>query len=249
MATAAMRAAASVLLALAVLAALPGVVAADHTRSRGVQSFLPCNRPVTPPRCTSVGNDMWHFVYFDESVPRSLASAMRRTMREDYGPTYLRMEVQTRITAATDVVVFAADHGENGAAGWVYCPPDSPQGINASGDRWCQRQELHFNLNPRYAAFFADRASRDYMACHELGHTLGLRHWGNPPRSDGPVAATCMNPDVPDGPTVLHRSDLEHLTQYYSAPQTAPRLFRTFPSDAATGKPELMIRNGPLARF
>ena len=145
----------------------------------------PCDRPVNPPRCNSVGNDIWHFVYIDESVPPALAAALRRTVRQDYDRTYLRARVQRRITSATDAIAYAADHGENGAAGWVYCPPDAPQGRTVQGDRWCQRQEIHFNLNERYAAFFADRASRDYMACHELGHTIGLLHWGNPPASDG----------------------------------------------------------------
>ena len=249
MAMTTMRAGASVVLALVVLVAGPGDVSANHRGNRGIGSFLSCNRPVTPPRCTSVGNDIWHFVVFDASVPRGLAAAMRRTMREDYDPTYLRMQVQSRITAATDVIVFAGDYGENGAAGWVYCPPDSPQGTNARDDRWCRHQELYFNLNPRYAAFFADRASRDYMACHELGHTLGLHHWGNPPRSDGPVAATCMSPDVPDGPTGLHRFDREDIGFYYAAPLTAPRLFRPIDSDAASGTPELTNWSGPLARF
>jgi hypothetical protein len=154
-------------------------------------------------------------------VPSALAAAVRRSVREDYNPTNLRAAVQPRITPETDVIVYAADYGENGAAGWVWCPPDAPQGTNDRGDRWCRHQELHFNLNPRYAAFFADPASRDYMACHELGHTIGLRHWGNPPFSDPPVAATCMNPDVPDGPVDLHGWDIQEIDRYYARPIAA----------------------------
>jgi hypothetical protein len=213
----------SVLLGLMVLlAGLPSAAAADHRGGPPIGSFLPCDRPVDPPRCTSVGNDIWHFVYIDESVPRGLAASIRRSMAQVYDPTHLEMIVQTRITDATDVIVYAADWGANGAAGWVYCPADAPQGTTRQGDRWCQRQEMHFNLNPRYAAFFDDRASRDYMACHELGHTIGLRHWGNPPHSDGPIGATCMNPDVPNGPVTLHRFDRQHINRYYALPE--PRL-------------------------
>ena len=57
-----------------------------------------CDRPVDPPRCNSVGNDIWHFVYIDESVPPTLA-ALRRTVRRDYDRTYLRARVQRRIVS------------------------------------------------------------------------------------------------------------------------------------------------------
>ncbi|HYN63885.1 MAG TPA: hypothetical protein VES36_04715 [Candidatus Limnocylindrales bacterium] len=209
---------AAVLLAAILAATLSGSVVAEERHGPPVTSFLPCDRPVDPPRCVSVGNDARHFIYIDESVPRGLAAAIRRTMAEDYESTHLRMRVQSRITAVTDVIVFAGDYGENGAAGWVFCPADAPHGVNPKGDRWCQRQELHFNLNPRYAAYFADRGSRDYMACHELGHTIGLRHWGNPPQTEGPAAATCMTPDNPDGPANLHRYDRGHIDRYYALP-------------------------------
>jgi hypothetical protein len=186
--------------------------------------FGSCRRPNTnPPRCTSMANDLRHHVYFDSSLTADLARSMRATMAEDYEPTDFTMIEQAAITAATDVVVFSRDYGENGAAGWVSCPPDAPQGINPTGDRWCQRQELHFNLNPRYAAYFADDASRDYMTCHELGHTLGLRHWGNPPESGGPAAQTCMNADTPDGATDLHQIDVGHINEYqYVSPRRWP---------------------------
>lgn len=205
-------------LAMALLAggpaAAPGAVRAEHGGSP-VASLLSCDRPVNPPRCVSVGNDRWHYVYIDASVPPLLADAVRRAMA-DYDTTALVVAEQARLTTVTDVIVFAADHGANGAAGWVFCPSAARQGVNAAGDRWCQHQELHFNLNARYATFFGDDASRDYMACHELGHSIGLRHWGNPPRSDGPAAHTCMQPDVPNGPSRLHQFDRDHLDAYYA---------------------------------
>jgi hypothetical protein len=213
-----MRVASSVLLLLAMVAIGPSEATAEHRGNKGIGSFLACDRPVEPPRCTSVGDDSVHRVYIDRSVPSGLAAAIRRSLREDYNPTNLRAVAQARITPATDVIVYAADHGQNGAAGWVFCPSEAPQGITAQGDRWCRHQEMYFNLNPRYATYLADDDSRTHLACHELGHTIGLRHWGNPPYSERPVAATCMNADVPNGPQNLHPWDIEEINRYYAGP-------------------------------
>jgi len=205
--------------ALVIAAALSGGAASPAVADHGgapLGSLLDCDRPVTPPRCVSVGDDFRHYVFIDPSVPPSLAGSVRRAMRDAYGPTALRMIEQRRINRLTDVIVYAGDHGPNGAAGWVYCPSDAPQGVNAAGDRWCRHQELHFNLNVRYAAFFADDDSRTHLACHEIGHSVGLRHWGNPPTTEGPAAATCMNADTPDGPVGLHRFDQDHIDANYT---------------------------------
>ena len=216
------RAAPSVLLAVILLTALgPATASASHHGNLGVGSFIDCSRPVIPPRCTSVGNDSIHRVYIDPSVPNGIAWAVRRSLSWDYDPTHLEMRIQTRITRRTDVIVRASNYGQNGAAGWVWCPPSSPQGRNEKGDRWCRHQRLYFYLNPTYAAFFGDRASRDYMACHELGHTIGLHHWGNPPITDGPARPTCMQADVPNGPTHLHKWDIEDINMYYPRPASA----------------------------
>jgi matrixin len=217
-------------LLVALVLLLPAPTAAtEPNQARPISSLLNCDRPVTPPRCVSVGDNTWHFVYIDPSVPADLAASLRRAMADVYDPTTLVVIEQTEVNALTDAIAYADDHGQNGAAGWTYCPPDAPQGTNAHGHRWCRHQEIHFNLNVRYAVFFGDEASRNHLACHELGHTLGLRHWGNPPASAGPLAATCMNADTPNGPIDLHEWDRENIDAYYAAPpEPSRRCFSRF---------------------
>ena len=232
-----LRRSSAVLLALLLLTAqASGIAVADHG-GRDIGSFMACDRPVTPPRCTSVGDGLLHLVAFDESLREDLAIALRASMAEDYdAPTQLRLKEQPRTTPLTDVIAFSGDYGDNGAAGWVYCPSDAPQGTNRFDHRWCRHQELHLNYNPRYGLFFDDDASRGHIACHELGHTLGLRHWGNPPETDGPVAATCMHANTPNGPTRLHPTDIDHINEYAYIRErrlTAP------PVDAPDGAPRL----------
>lgn len=180
-----------------------------------VQSYLDCEAPVIPRHCVSVGDNRRHHVFFHRSVPTSLRRAVRRAMRDAYGPTDLVMIVDRERTPRTDVIVHAGDFGRNGAAGWVHCPRGAPQGINEHGHRWCRGQRLYFNRNAQYASYLADAASRTHLACHELGHSVGLLHWGNPPQSGGPTRPTCMNVNTPNGPTTLHRWDRQNINAYY----------------------------------
>jgi hypothetical protein len=240
------RTAVVLLLALVVTAlggAIPRTAIGDHG-GHEITSLFTCDRPVTPPRCTSVADGDTHRIAFDASLTPGLADSLRQAMEEAYDrPTKLTMVEQSRVTRRTDAIAFSDDYGENGAAGWVYCPVGAPKGVNPSGHRWCRQQEIHFNLNPRYGLFFADNGSRDHVTCHELGHTLGLRHWGNPPETDeGGVGATCMNANTPDGPTRLHQFDIDHINAYeYRRVPIPPR------SNGARVPPRVLPWSGVVA--
>ena len=177
-------------------------VVADHN---GVPfgSLRPCGG--TPRNCVSVADNATHLVYFS-SVGEGMYNATINTMNEDYNPTDMNMWSTTYWQTA-DVWVYDADYGQNGAAGWVDCPANAPQGVNARGDAWCKNQTLKYNITAAYRPFWEDAGSRAYLACHEMGHTMGLQHWWG--------SGTCMFPDAPNGPQNLDPVDRGHINGYY----------------------------------
>jgi hypothetical protein len=69
-----------------------------------------------------------------------------------------------------DVRVMDDEYGDNNLLGWVNCPPRAIEhGTNP--DRSCYGQVLKRNLS-----YPLPEEGRRYMACHELGHTVGLQH-------------------------------------------------------------------------
>ena len=93
-----------------------------------------------------------------------------------------------------DVEVLLTNAGDSGALAWTQCmgAPGAPGmqygGSDASHTRWCRPQRLYYNTYYAAGYFASDNAKR-YIACHELGHTIGLRH-----RRSGEPAVTCMVP-------------------------------------------------------
>src|SRR5688572_7504554 len=103
------------LVAIVLGGAAPRETAGDHG-GREITSLFTCDRPVIPPRCTSVGDDLTHRVAFDASLTADLAQSLREAMAEAYDrPTKLTMVAQSRVTRSTDAIAFSDDYGENGA--------------------------------------------------------------------------------------------------------------------------------------
>lgn len=152
----------------------------------------------------SVGNDGIHPVIFF-SVESDMATATRWSMTNNYNthPDISMYEVTG--SSAWDVAVSDASYGANGFHGWVDCPPSAQQG-GSHPNYYCMDQELRYNYT--YSADFDTLTERRSVACHELGHTLGLRH---------PAAATnlgsCMHNGTNDYGLTQH--DINHLSAQY----------------------------------
>lgn len=88
---------------------------------------------------------------------------------------------------------------------WTSCPP----GAATSGshpNRVCRGQRIRFNLQHMTDYTLKQRRS---TACHELGHTVGLRHVSI---SD---AETCMRINVIDRPATYRPHDHSMLESHY----------------------------------
>jgi len=205
------RAAASAAAALLLVINSAGYAGAHHG-GRPIFSTCPTGGYPWTSNCSSVGNDRDHYVYVHSSVNNNLRNALLTSMSSDYDPTQLRMFSQTSITAWTDVRAYAGNYSVQ-AAGWVVCETGSATGVNKYGHVWCLKQGLRFNFN--FSEYFNDGPSLNYITCHELGHTLGLQHWGQNLVGSPGTGSTCMHMNTPNGPTVLHQYDRDHINAYY----------------------------------
>jgi len=136
-----------------------------------------------------------------------MRQATRDALQNVYGNgTQLSTQVNPDGGSA-DVKVFEDTYGLNGAYAWVNCPP----GATVSGAhpmRRCFNQVLKYNGSYAFDAMYATPAKRKYLACHELGHSVGLRHAhnGNHPAA---VSSCMIPPALGNLPQSIHGHDAD----------------------------------------
>ena len=105
----------------------------------------------------------------------------------------------------TDVMVMDGYYGTSEYAGWTQCTDGAAYG-GSGRYRWCQPQLIMYNLS-RTGYFFNGGSRRRMIACHELGHTLGLQHTS--------ATASCMEKDANTSETIRQNHEVPHLEDLY----------------------------------
>jgi hypothetical protein len=103
------------------------------------------------------------------------------------------------LSGTDDVCVYDFDYGDNGLNGWNAC--DSSGGTQGSDpNKVCNTQWVRIN------EYYSPPATR--IACHEIGHALGLRHTSD--------SASCLK-RTSDGGTseLITQHDANHLNATY----------------------------------
>ena len=134
------------------------------------------------------------------SLSATYSTGVFNAVEDEYEPTDLTANPLTPSScpdSGYDVCVYDADYGDNGLNGWNACA-----GVTSGShpDQQCSLSWVRINLE------YSPPAKR--IACHELGHSLGLRHTS--------TQASCMKRTADGGNSSdLTAHDRSHINSNY----------------------------------
>lgn len=113
------------------------------------------------------------------------------------------------ITSNRDVIVTDAEYGpNNGIVAWVECLPTSATSGSHPNLR-CDQQKLRFNSYSAYSNYYDSYSNRLSISCHEIGHTVGLRH------TNSADTDSCMDNFSESRSTLTSLHDDSHINGNY----------------------------------
>ena len=186
----------------------PSPVAADHWFGP-TGGWFSCETLQGPGGGNATDNWDWTWHYFD--VEPELAAALNTARQNIYEPTDLLVS-EVSFTGTTDMV--AIDGDLTTQCGEIWDLPGQElwaltvcAGVNSAGE--CEQHHIWFDAPD---VFNMTPSQRVGLACHELGHGVGLDHreFGNDARFTG-----CM---PVGGPYLDHLSDHDRATIDFSYP-------------------------------
>lgn len=164
-----------------------------------------------PPNGVSLANNQWHgVVLFPFGDPAGLRAHLFPMMQayDTFSDLIVTEEFSVN---ASDVVAFEAPYGFGGSPiGWVNCPPNAIV-TGTDPNRTCYGQTMIFDTS---GIPLVSQHQLDAIMCHELGHTVGLRHVN--PAKDGSDWNSCMQATIAEStPASLSQHDFSHINLQY----------------------------------
>jgi hypothetical protein len=152
---------------------------------------------IDPETSECVGENWYHNVRIYTSVPADIAGNVRWSIADYKAHTDLFMaeadpddadlDVKVKGINSASITWWAATSCEFAGLPTIYGGNEAPR----PGTRWCKPQVITFNLHWEAARFPGAVAQRD-IACHELGHTVGLWHSYNAASGGPNWSSSCM---------------------------------------------------------
>lgn len=161
----------------------------------------------TPKRnCVSLANNSYHVVNWigDQDIP-GMGAAVNWSLANNYNPTDL-VAYYDASDPYPDVKAMDEPYGDIHLWGWAECPTNNTGVGGSDPNRWCRGQVVRFNSTYR-DDLYTD-ARRRTLACHEIAHTVGLRHSN--------YKSSCVyTPIESSWSTRLTTEDQDHINSYY----------------------------------
>lgn len=167
--------------------------------------------PSPATNCVSLANNRTHAVRYVSLGDQwtGIDAATTWSLANHYNPTDLVAYVTTT-DSVPDVWVYDAFYGNNGIFAWVDCPADN-SGTGGSGQlQWCRGQKLRYNASLE-GQYTSGLTARRALACHELGHTVGLRHNTH----SGSAGDSCMRTTLPLPNHLSSHEINDHINPWY----------------------------------
>jgi hypothetical protein len=120
----------------------------------------------------SLAQNQSHWIYRDSFLPSNLSSDILWAVN-NLGTGSDIMLLDTAWQALADVRAWSWSWGIDYPPAWVNCPWSGTTS-GSHPNMSCFGQDMHFNLSR--TEFYDTQAERRFVVCHELGHTMGLKH-------------------------------------------------------------------------